>query len=86
MQRLNLLLTVRYVPFLILEYDASERKVSQRENEISSKKRLNAKKEVAEKRSSENKRRLQFRWNKKIGQPISSLIQNSSLPKKYKLQ
>ena len=55
------MLTVRYVPFLILEYDASERKVSQRENEISSKKRLNAKKEVAEKRSSENKRRLQFR-------------------------
>ena len=84
MQRLNLLPTVRYVPFLILEYDASERKVSQRENEVSSKKRLDE--EFAEKRSSENKRRLQFRWNKKIGQPISSLIQNSSLPKKYKLQ
>lgn len=83
MQRLNLLLTVRYVPFLILEYDASERKVSQRENEmLSRKKKWTREKEVPEKMSCENKRRLQFRWNQKIDQPMSSLTQNISLQKK----
>ena len=46
------------------------------------KKKWTREKEVPEKMSCENKRRLQFRWNQKIDQPMSSLTQNISLQKK----